>query len=387
MTENAVNEQCDREPGARRIGVAGGGQLAQMMLPAAARLGLKLAVLDPDARCPAHAGAATFIHGGLDDGERLRELARACDVLTFEIEKVDTTTLAALEDDGMMVRPRAGVLAVIQDKLAQKRFLAGAGLATSEFTPYEPGDALPRTLPCVWKCRRDGYDGRGVAVLRSADDVAALPQVPALIEELVPIETELAILIARAVDGSEVVYPLTEIVMDQAAHVMDQVIAPAAVSETVAARCRELAVRTAAALDYVGIMALEFFVTRDGEVLINEISPRPHNSGHYTIEACATSQFEQHLRAVAGLPLGPADLVAPALTFNVLGAGGANGAPVYIGFDGWSDADRVHVHCYDKPVVRPGRKMGHVTVLGDSREAVVAKAAAIRDHVRVEGTA
>ncbi|MEX2480148.1 MAG: 5-(carboxyamino)imidazole ribonucleotide synthase [Gammaproteobacteria bacterium] len=364
------------------IGIAGGGQLAQMMLPAAARLGLDVVVLDPDPQCSASAQAQGTVVGAFDSASALAELAARSDVVTFEIERIDAAALGELERAGHRVRPAAATLAIIQDKLTQKEFLAGHGVPVGSFSAY--AGAPP--LPCVWKARRDGYDGRGVTVLRTTSDVAALPDTPAMIEPLVDIDYELAILIARDAQGKLVHYPLVEIVMDDAAHVMDTVIAPAEVPAAIAARCREIATIIVEAFGYIGILAIEFFVDRRGQVLVNEVSPRPHNSGHYTIEACATSQFEQHLRAVADLGLGSAELQQAAVTFNVLGAAQARGIPHYIGFDRCAEQDGVFVHCYDKPVVHPGRKMAHVTVLAATRAAALDKAARIKQAIRVEGS-
>ncbi|MEQ8496221.1 MAG: 5-(carboxyamino)imidazole ribonucleotide synthase [Gammaproteobacteria bacterium] len=384
MTTSPVGAPGPHE-GVRVVGIAGGGQLAQMMLPAARRLGLELVVLDPEPQCSAAGEAAHVVVGAFDSLDALRDLASRSDVVTFEIERISTSALRALEAEGHCVRPAAAVLEVIQDKLVQKQFLERHGIPTSAFVACELPGVLPWALPCVWKARRDGYDGRGVAVLRETDDVARLPVGPAMLERLVDIDYELAVMIARDADGHVVPYPLTEILMDPQAHVMDTVVAPAIAPAAIAARCARLAEAVVTALDYVGILAIEFFVDRHGEVLVNEISPRPHNSGHYTIEACQTSQFEQHLRAVSGRPLGSATLLRPAVTFNVLGAPGAQGTPRYVGFDAFAGDDDVHVHCYDKPQVRPGRKMAHVTVLGATREAALARAAQVRGQVRVEG--
>jgi len=367
------------------IGVAGGGQLARMMLPAAARLGLDVVVLDPDPLCSAAPLAQGTVVGAFDSSTALFELARRSDVVTFEIERIDAGVLRELEAAGHRVRPSATTLEIIQDKLTQKEFLARHGVPTSGFCAYPRLDEGPPALPCVWKARRDGYDGRGVAVLRDAAALRALPTTPALLEDLVDIDYELAILVARDTRGTLVHYPVVEIVMDPTAHVMDTVIAPAEVPAAIAARCRELAGVIAEAFAYVGILAVEYFVDRAGNVLVNEVSPRPHNSGHYTIEACATSQFEQHLRAVAGLELGSAELKAAAVTFNVLGAADTNGRPRYVGFDMHAEEDDVFVHCYDKPEVRPGRKMAHVTVLAATRAAAWDKAERVKRTIRVEG--
>jgi len=355
------------------------------MLPAAARLGLDVVVLDPDPLCSAAPLAQGTVVGAFDSAVALFELARRSDVVTFEIERIDAGVLRALEAAGHRVRPAAATLEIIQDKLTQKEFLARHDVPTGAFRAYRGPDDAPPVLPCVWKARRDGYDGRGVVLLREAADLRALPATPALLEDLVDIDYELAILVARDAGGTLMHYPVVEIVMDPSAHVMDTVIAPAEVPAAIAARCRELAAVIAQAFAYVGILAVEFFVDRAGNVLVNEVSPRPHNSGHYTIEACATSQFEQHLRAVADLGLGSAELHAAAVTFNVLGAADAHGRPRYVGFDASAEEDGVFVHCYDKPEVRPGRKMAHVTVLAATRAEAWDKAERIKSAIRVEG--
>lgn len=391
--DNAVVDLPDEQPArrpqastARTVGVAGGGQLAQMMVPAAHKLGLRLCVLDPDAACSAADSADDLVVGAYDSLTALRALAKRADCVTFEIERVSASGLRRLESLGHAVAPSATVLETIQDKLLQKHFLRMHGIPTSPFEPYQPAQPPQRKMPCVWKARRDGYDGRGVAIVDSVADLAALPPVPAMLEDRVDIVRELAIMIARDRSGAIEIYPVVEIVMDPVAHVLDTVVAPADVDAGTVRRARELATDVVQALDYVGILAVEFFVNRSGALLVNEISPRPHNSGHYTIEACAVSQFEQHLRAVAGLGLRPAGMQGAAVTFNVLGADGARGQPRYVGFDAASASDGVYVHCYDKPEVRPGRKMAHVTVVDETREAALARAQHLRETIQVLGS-
>lgn len=381
---NATQPDVSSHPvRAATVGIAGGGQLARMMFPAADRLALKLVVLDPDPNCSSASLAHETIVGPFDSASCLRRLAEHSDVITFEIERINADVLAELESEGHIVRPSSLVLKTIQDKLLQKQFLQHNGIPTSPFAALDSLRALSGKLPCVWKARRDGYDGRGVAMLHSASDVAELPEVPAMIEDQVDIDYELALLIARDAGGAVAVYPLTDIIMDPHAHVMESVIVPAEVPPSVNKQCLELAAAVVEALDYVGVLAIEYFVDRRGRVTVNELSPRPHNSGHYTIEACATSQFEQHLRAVTDSGLASTELKSPAVTFNVLGAAGASGKPRYIGFNGWSASDGVYVHSYDKPEVRPGRKMGHVTVVASSRTAAIEKAQRIKHEIRV----
>ncbi len=357
-----------------------------MMAAAARRLGLKLCVLDPDAACSAADVADSVLVGAYDSLTALRTLARKSDWVTYEIERVNTGSLRCLENLGHVVAPSATVLETVQDKLLQKHFLRAHGIPTSAFQIFRPDVEREDSMPFVWKARRDGYDGRGVAVVQDAADLARLPQVPALREALVDIERELAILVARDATGALECYPVVEIIMNPERHVLDTVVAPAAIDKAIAARAREIGTEIAVGLDYVGILAVEFFVERGGKLLVNEISPRPHNAGHYTIEACAVSQFEQHLRAVAGLGLRPAGMRGAAVTFNVLGADDAYGRPRYIGFDEAAATANAHVHCYAKREVRPGRKMAHVTVLGANSGTVLSVAQELRQMMAVHGS-
>ncbi len=357
------------------IGIAGGGQLARMLIEAAGDLGLRTVVLDPDANCSASTCADEFLVGGFESASDLTRLAHATDALTFEIERVDATVLETLEHAGFTISPSSRVLATIQDKLVQKRFLEALSIPTPAFRPFDPDIDEP-ALPCVWKARRGGYDGRGVAVIRSRDDIAGLPRVAAMTEELVDLQHEFAIIVARGANGEKKCYPLTEIHMDPAANVLDTVVAPAAADPAVVDICRGYACDIADALEYVGVLAIELFLDGNGEISVNELSPRPHNSGHYSIEACATSQFAQHLRAVAGLPLGSTDLETPAACFNLLGP--TDPAVVdKLARRGVLGVD-VFVHDYAKIPLSPGRKVGHVTVTASTADEAAARAAAIK---------
>jgi len=366
----------------RTIGIAGGGQLARMLVEAAGDLGLRTVVLDPDANCSAASCADEFLVGEFGSAAALSQLARATDILTFEIERVDATVLEALTNDGFTISPSARVLATIQDKLVQKRFLEALSIPTPAFQAYDPDADAPPPLPFVWKARRDGYDGRGVAVIRDHGDIPGLPRVPAMTEELVDLQHEFAIIVARGTDGRKECYPLTEIHMDPVANVLDTVVAPAVADPAVVDICRRYACTIADALDYVGVLAIELFLDGSGEVSVNELSPRPHNSGHYSIEACVTSQFAQHLRAVAGLPLGSAALKVPAACFNLLGPTD----PAVIAELARRDvlgAD-VFVHDYAKIPLSPGRKVGHVTVTAPTAAQAEARAAAVKQIIATE---
>lgn len=375
------------EAPAARVGIIGGGQLARMMAEAAPALGLTITVLDPTPDAPA-AEFAPQIVAGYDDATALAELSACSDVVTIDIEAVSAASLAALEAARMPVAPSSKVLGIIQDKLVQKEFLRAAGLPGGHYRGVASlAELRAFGLPCVLKARRHGYDGRGVKLVRDEDDAAAfLAQGPCLAEQVVDIERELAVMIARSAAGEMALFPLVEAEFDPAANILNTITAPAAVPAEVAARCAEFATRAVTALEGVGIFGIEFFLTRSGEVILNEISPRPHNSGHYTIEACATSQFAQHLRAVAGLPLGPSELLHPAASFNLLGEPDARGLPAYRGLEAAADTAGAAVHLYGKHRVAPYRKMGHITVIGNSRDEALAKARTLQAIVRVGGS-
>lgn len=372
----------------QRVGIVGGGQLARMMAEAAPRLAIDITVLDPTPGAPASDFASQIV-ADYDDRSALRELAAISDVVTLDIEAVSAAALATLEQAGVCVAPSSSVLGIIQDKYLQKQFLHEHGLPGGRFAPVADLDDLRAFgLPCILKARRHGYDGRGVRRVQTAADALPLLEAGAcLAEAVVDIEKELAVMVARNARGEVALYPVVEAEFDAAANILDTIRAPASITDAVAERCAELATAAVTALQGVGIFGIEFFLDRAGEVSINEISPRPHNSGHYTIEACTTSQFEQHLRAVTNMPLGPTTLLHPAASFNLLGAPQAHGSPRYHGLDDAARMPGAVVHLYGKHSVKPYRKMGHVTVTGGSGADAAAKAAQLRELIRIEGSA
>ncbi|MFN2311728.1 MAG: 5-(carboxyamino)imidazole ribonucleotide synthase [Spirochaetia bacterium] len=387
-----------------RVGVIGGGQLARMMLPAARRLGVELVVLDPAKNAPAAAGADVFLQGDLYDENALRRLAESADILTFEIEHTNTEFLAALEAEGTVIRPSSSVLRTIQDKLTQKQILSNAGLAVPRFAAVPESQRFdPLTqgfaYPCVWKARFGGYDGRGVRVLRNADDCEALVSgstapapaktpapVPAMIEEAVTLEAELAVLVARDAAGNVLSYPPLRMRFHDEANILDVVELPSELSPNEDKALRQVAEEAVRVLDGVGLFAVELFLTTGGSVLINEIAPRPHNSGHLTIEACYTDQFEQHLRAVCGLPLGAVTVKTPAVMCNLLGHERATGAPYLSGVQDALRLPGVSLHWYGKAQVRPGRKMGHITAVASELDAARQRCRAAKTAVKVYGS-
>ena len=376
----------DRElQGCKAVGIAGGGQLALMMIPAARKLGLQVFVLDPDQDCASARDADRLVVGDFSSAESLIALSNLCDVITFEIEKVSADLLGKLEEEGKAVRPGSAILNKIQDKLVQKSELRRFEIPVSFFEDLKTRSDLPSRVPCVWKARTVSYDGRGVSILKDVSDLIDVPDIPGYTEELVDIKYELAILIARSVNGETVEYPVAEIIMDEQSNIMDTVVVPSVAPDHLQKECRRIALKLVDAYDYVGVMAIEFFVDNNDKLFVNEISPRPHNSGHYTIEACKTSQFEQHLRAITNKELGSAELISPAATLNILGPPGAEGKPIFFVAEALSKKTGVYVHNYGKARVNPGRKMGHVTVTGESREEVLVEARKLQHLIRVEG--
>ena len=371
-----------------RIGIIGGGQLGRMMVKAAKRLGCTCVVLDPTPGSPAGQVAGHQIVGDYHDPAKLRELTESCDVTTFDIEDIDTDTLLQLEQEGHSIHPAPRLLATVQDKLRQKQLLKDAGIATADFVevPHPaPQYFADFGYPLVQKARRGGYDGRGVAVMHEAADFDRHLPVPCFVERFIEAEKEIAVLVARGKDGDCRSYPAVEMCFRPGENVLDMLLAPADLDATTAQDARALAIRTVEALDGVGIFGIEMFLTREGAILVNEVAPRTHNSGHYTIEACITDQFEQHLRAIIGLPLGSTDLLSPAAMVNLLGAPDKQGRPLIKGMAAALAIPGVCVHIYGKAKSTPFRKMGHVTVLDREIQAARDKAEQVRSLMTITG--
>ena len=358
-------------PGARPatadLAVLGGGQLGLLLARAGAGLGVRVHILDPDPRCPAAPWAARFIRADWDDAAAIALLAQGCDALTLEIEVPPPAALAALERAGVRVLPGSRTLARIQDKLRQRRALARAGLPQPRFAAAL--GPLARAVaafggPCVVKARRAGYDGKGVLLPQGPSDPRLAGfTAPCLLEARVDLALELAVVVVRGRDGAMVDYDPVELAMDPRLHLMESLAAPARIAPGLARRARALARAAAVALGAVGAVGVELFVDRRGRLSVNEVSPRVHNSGHHSLEACATSQFENHLRAVLGWPLGETRGLSPAATANLLGPAGLRGPYRVEGLEEALALPGLHVHLFGKADASPGRKLGHVTAL------------------------
>ncbi|NBC46977.1 MAG: 5-(carboxyamino)imidazole ribonucleotide synthase [Gammaproteobacteria bacterium] len=371
-----------------RVGIIGGGQLGRMLVKAAKRLGCSCIVVDPTPGSPAGQVSGQQIVADSHDPQALLELAEQVDVITFDIEDIDVAILAGIAAKGHHILPSCELLADIQDKLRQKRLLTRLGIPTADFVAADQVDAEQLAdfgYPLVQKARRGGYDGRGVVVMRSAADAGQVLPVPSLLERFVPAEKELAVIVVRGQDGEVRSYAPVEMCFRPGENILDMLLAPARIEPETAAAARRLATETVTALGGVGIFGIEMFLTVDGKLLINEVAPRTHNSGHYTIEACITDQFEQHLRAITGLPLGVTDQMLPAAMINLLGAPGESGAPVIQGLRAALAIPGVSVHFYGKAQTRPFRKMGHVTVLDADIDRAREKAEQVRALLAIGG--
>jgi 5-(carboxyamino)imidazole ribonucleotide synthase len=374
------------------IGVFGSGQLGRMLALAARPLGYRIHTFSPERDSPTGQGADLEVAAAYDDVDAVRAFVRGVDVVTFEFENVPALVAEIAAEEGVPVRPGGHVLHTAQNRLREKGFLADAGLPVTPFMAVHTRADLTEAAhalgtPGVLKTAAFGYDGKGQVKLAGGDDAeldaawAAIGQQPAILEAFVPFVHEVSVVAARGVDGSFANYGVIENI--HANHILDLSIAPARVPLRVAAKAAELAATLMAALDVVGVLCVEYFVTESGDVLINEIAPRPHNSGHLTINAAITSQFEQQARAVCGLPLGCTDYLRPAVMANLLGDLWEHGEP------NWAAAlamPGVKLHLYGKHAPRPGRKMGHITVLADSVEEALDTAVRARRALVVKST-
>ena len=374
-----------------KLGILGGGQLGKMLCQAGADWHLPIYVLDQNHSFPASNYATVFQRGDFRSQADVLEFGRKMDVVTIEIEHINTNALKKLEEDGVKVYPQPDKIDLIKDKGLQKQFYADKDIATTPFKLYDGAEAVRRavlggewTFPFVQKSRMGGYDGQGVAVIRNEKDMLSkLLDVPCLVEELADIDKELAVIVARSPSGEISVFPTVEMEFHPTANLVEFLICPAAIDGDTDERAAALARKVVAEMEVVGLLAVELFLTNSGEILVNEVAPRPHNSGHHTIEACMTSQYEQHLRAILDLPFGPTDLVRPAAMINLLGAEGHTGPAVYEGWKELLAIPEVYPHLYGKSETRPFRKMGHITALGDTVAQAKERAVQAREVCQV----
>ena len=356
-----------------KLGILGGGQLGKMMLYSTRKFDIRTKVLDPSPEAPAQYGANEFQVGSLQDYNTVMAFAADCDTVCIEIEAVNVQALRDLRAQGKKVHPNPDSLELIQDKTKQKQFYADHNIPTSRFemvsgkAEFEAArDRWP--IPFVWKAATGGYDGFGVVVCRSEEDVQNIPDAPGMLEAFVDFDLEVSVIVARNESGEVKTFPVADQEFHPTANQVEYVLSPTVLDEAMQQKANDIAIRTAEAYDICGLLAVELFVTKEGDILVNEVAPRPHNSGHHTIEACYTSQFEQHVRAVLDLPLGSTELKAAGVMANLVGAEGYSGDVVYHGYDELLGEPGVNIHIYGKAQTRPFRKMGHVTVVAKDRD-------------------
>ncbi|MFN7749921.1 MAG: 5-(carboxyamino)imidazole ribonucleotide synthase [Cyclobacteriaceae bacterium] len=369
----------------QKLGVLGGGQLGRMLLQAGLDLNIQFSVLDPDAQAPCHT-LAPFTQGKLTDFDTVMAFGQGCDIITIEIENVNTRALRELEKMGKKVFPQPHLIELIQDKRTQKEFYRTHHIPTAEFVLVENRADVQRHsafLPAVNKLGKEGYDGRGVQMLRTAADLDKAFDKPGLLERLIDFDQEIAVIAARNEKGEVATFPAVEMVFHPEHNLVEYLYSPASSSLAIAQQADQVARRLVEQLQLVGLLAVEMFVTKGGQVLVNEVAPRPHNSGHHTIEANVTSQYEQHLRALFNLPLGDTRIVQPSAMVNLLGEAGFEGPAKYEGLEAVMKESGVHVHLYGKKNTKPLRKMGHVTLTGQHVEELKTKVEFVKRTLKV----
>ncbi|MDZ4822520.1 MAG: 5-(carboxyamino)imidazole ribonucleotide synthase [Flavobacteriales bacterium] len=368
-----------------RLGILGGGQLGRMLLQEAIDLDIRTAVLDPSAVAPCASIANDFVQGDFSDYQTVVDFGKTCDVLTIEIEHVNVEALEKLQAEGLKIFPRPDILKIVKDKGLQKQFYRVNKIDTASFHLVENLEQVKQFVhefPLVQKLRTGGYDGRGVQILRTESDLEKAFDAASVLEKMIDFEKEIAVIIARNEAGEVKTFPLVEMEFNPEANLVEFLFSPASVSEAVEKKAVDLATRIVEALNFVGILAVELF-SKGEEVLVNEIAPRPHNSGHHTIEGCVNSQYAQHLRSILNLPLGDTTLLRPAVMVNLLGEKGMEGAVKYDGLEEVMAWPGVHVHLYGKTETKPFRKMGHVTVTDDDLDVAKRRAKEVLQKLRV----
>lgn len=353
-----------------KLGILGGGQLGKMMLNNTRKFDIYTKVIDSSADAPSRLACDEFIQGDILDYETVLNFGRQVDVLTFEIENVNVDALETLEQEGIKVYPSSKTLRTIQNKATQKLFYTDNGIPTAPFIRFAYTSEIKEvinqgglSLPFVWKSARFGYDGNGVKVIREISDLEQLPNVECIAEELIPFKNELAVIVARNADGEIKTYPTVEMEFHPEANQVEYVLCPARLPDAITKKAEDLALQVATAFKHVGLLAVEMFLTKDDDVLVNEVAPRPHNSGHYSIEGSYTSQFEQQLRAILNLPLGNTNNKVAGVMVNLVGAENHTGNVHYKNIEAIMAMDGVTPHIYGKKQTRPFRKMGHVTII------------------------
>ena len=372
-----------------KLGILGGGQLGKMLCLVASNWNLSTYVLDPSSDCPAASVCTGFSHGNFRNYEDVYAFGKNVDILTIEIEHVNLQALFRLQEEGVVIRPEPHALELIQDKARQKRFYTSKGLPTADFSVFPGKEAIVAAvesgeirIPFVQKLSKTGYDGRGVYVVRGKEQLSDLLAGESVVEDLVDVEKEISVIVSRNSAGEMKCFPPVEMVFNSHANIVEFLISPCELDDALFVRACELAEHTIKSFDMCGILAVEMFLSKKGDILINESAPRPHNSGHHTIDAARTSQYEQCLRSILDLPPGDTEIKTPSVMINILGQPGFEGQVRYEGLRGCMSVEGAKFHIYGKTWTKPYRKMGHVTVLDDDISSALEKAKFIMNNLR-----
>ncbi len=369
-----------------KLGILGGGQLGRMLIQACTNFDLHSSVLDKDVNAPCSLLASSFKPGDITDFDTVYAFGKTVDMLTIEIENVNVGALKKLEEEGLTVYPQPAIIDIIKDKRRQKMFYREHGIPTADFVLVDNREAIKQHmdfLPAFNKLGTGGYDGGGVQRIRSAEDIEKGFDAPGLLETLVDFACEISVIAARNSKGEVSVFPAVECVFHPEHNLVDYLFAPSEVSPEIEEKAEKIARQVIESFGLVGLLAVEMFVTRDGEVLVNEVAPRPHNSGHQTINANIISQYEQHLRAILGLPLGATDIILPSAMVNLLGEAGYTGPAKYEGLDDLLAIEGASIFLYGKKETRPQRKMGHVTIVDENADALKRKVEEVKKVIKV----
>ena len=373
-----------------KLGILGGGQLGKMLLAETRKFDIQTYVLDPSEEAPCKIACNKFFQGDLMDFQTVYDFGKQVDVLTFEIELVNIEALEKLESENIIVYPSSKTLKEIQNKGIQKDFYTQHKIPTADYIRFENTETLRIAvknnkiqLPFIWKCTEFGYDGNGVKVIRKSTDLDDLPNVECIKEEMIPFKNELAVIVCRNISGEIKTYPVVEMEFHPEANQVEYVICPARIDEKIAQKAREIALDVSKKFNHVGLLAVEMFQTEDDKILVNEVAPRPHNSGHHTIEASYTSQFENHIRAILDLPLGNTDSKMAGIMVNLVGEEGFSGDVIYENIEKILAIDGVTPHIYGKKQTRPFRKMGHVTIVNEDMKKARKIAEEVKNTIRV----
>ena len=373
------------------LGILGGGQLGKMLLQVTSKLSIKTNILDSSPNSPCKNLCNEFQTGNLMDFNSVYKFGKKCDLITYEIEHVNIEALEKLESDGIKVYPSSKTLKIIQDKSLQKKFFTENKIPTAKFWHFKSlqdynSSSVKNEIkfPCVLKKTKFGYDGFGVEIINSSNDFEKLPETEFIIEELISFKKEIATTIARNESGQIEVFPVVEMIFNEISNQVEYVVCPAQINDDIKDKAKEIALNVSKSFEQIGLLAVEMFLTNDNKILVNEVAPRPHNSAHYSIEACTNSQFEQHIKSILDLPLGCSKSNIYAIMVNLVGEKGFSGPVVYSGIEEAMQYDNVSVHIYGKSETKPNRKMGHATILDTSLKNGLSRAKSIKKIIKIK---